>query len=693
VSDRAYGALLAALPEPHLLLLPDAAVLAANAAARALLGLAPGAPDLAGLVEDTEGLQEYLRSCAGSGSMLPGVIRLREGGRALRCRGAALPLARSEVSGSAGAAAAGRPVLLRLTPEEPASSRFLSLTRAIEDMTREAHERARAERALQESERRMAFLAEASRVLAGSLDYEQTLRNVARLAVPEFADWCAVDVVLPDGGLGRVAVEHSDAAMVALATQLHERYPPAATDAVGAPNVVRTGRAEFVPEIPETLLAGIARDDEHLRMIRQLRLRSYIIVPLRTQHATVGALTVVYAESGRTYTPPDLELMEDLATRAATAMENARLVDAIQEARERIGDQALELETQTDELQAQAAELEEQQAELEHQLETVEELNARLNVANERLAEANVVSEAARQEAERASEAKSQFLAVMSHELRTPMNAIIGFTDLLDAEIAGPLNERQKHQLGRVRSGARHLIGLIDQILSLARIEAGRDDVRIEPANVGHVIHEVVSMVEPLASRRGLDLHVRTEDAPDIMATDSGKLRQILLNLLGNAVKFTEEGEVELRVVTDGDAVVFHVSDTGPGIAAADLERVFNPFEQVDQSVTRRSEGAGLGLSVSQQLARLLGGDLTAASTPGVGSTFTVRLPAAAGEPAGPDDATVAPARDDPAGPPVVPAGADEPPVVPTGPDEPPVVPAGPDEPPVVPARGDPAVG
>jgi signal transduction histidine kinase len=655
VSDRAYGALLAALPEPHLLLLPDATVLAANAAARALLGLAPGAPGLAGVVEDTGRLQQYLRSCAGSGSMLPGVIRLREGGPTLRCRGAALPLAHSPVSGSAdGVAGFERPVLLRLAPQEPASSRFLSLTRAIEDMTREAHERARAERALQESERRMAFLAEASRVLAGSLDYEETLRNVARLAVPEFGDWCAVDVVLPDGGLARVAVEHTEAAMVDLATQLHERYPPAATDPVGAPNVVRTGRAEFVPEIPETLLAGIARDDEHFRMIRELKLRSYIIVPLRTQHATLGALTVVYSDSGRTYTASDLELMEDLGRRAATAIENARLVDAIQEARERIGDQALELETQTDELQAQAAELEEQRAELEHQLETVEELNAALNVANERLAEANVVSEAARQEAERASEAKSQFLAVMSHELRTPMNAIIGFTDLLDAEIAGPLNERQKHQLARVRSGARHLIGLIDQILSLARIEAGRDDVRIEPANVGHVIHEVVSMVEPLASRRGLDLYVRADDAPDFMATDSGKLRQILLNLLGNAVKFTEEGEVELRVLTDGDAVVFHVRDTGPGIAAEDLERVFNPFEQVDQSVTRRSEGAGLGLSVSQQLARLLGGDLTAASTPGVGSTFTVRLPAAAAtEPAGPDE------------PPVVPAGSDQPPVVP----------------------------
>jgi signal transduction histidine kinase len=637
VNREACERLLAALPEPHLLVRLDGSIIALNAAAGAALRSA--APDaapgrrgdsghLATLAEAPGALLDFLRRCAASGTMLPGSLRLADGTGAIRCRGAAARLPDEDA------------VLLRLDVGEPASRRFLALSRLVEDLTSEAHERMRAERALRDSEGRAAFLAEASRVLAESLDYRATLRTVAKLAVPRFADWCAVDLVSRDGGITRVAVEHADPAMVEVAMALHERYRPEPDAGFGAASVIRTGRAEFVPRIPPELLESIAVDEEHLRIIRDLAPCSYIVVPLATGPAVVGALTVVHAESQRSHVAADLEVLEDLGRRAATAIENARLVDAIQEARARIEEQALELEAQTEELQSQAAELEEQRAELEHQLEAVEQLNEalgrandELGTANARLAGANVRAEAARAEAERASQAKSQFLAVMSHELRTPMNAIIGFTDLLDAEIAGPLNDRQKEQLSRVRQGARHLIGLIDQVLSLARIEAGRDEPRLEQVDVAKLARDVGGMMEPIATRRGLALGLDIAPEAAAMMTDAGKLRQILLNLLGNAVKFTEAGEVELRVGVAGDDVLFHVRDTGPGIPPADLERVFDPFEQGDQSISRRAEGTGLGLSVSRQLARLLGGDVTVASAPGSGSTFTLRLPAVTRQP------------------------------------------------------------
>jgi signal transduction histidine kinase len=242
---------------------------------------------------------------------------------------------------------------------------------------------------------------------------------------------------------------------------------------------------------------------------------------------------------------------------------------------------------------------------------------------------AHTDSEHARQAAERASAAKSQFLAVMSHELRTPMNAILGFTDLLDAEISGPMNDVQKSHLSRVRASAVHLLGLIDQVLSLARIEAGREEVFVEEVDVGAVVADVAAMMQPLAERRGLTLTIDVEPPLLHTTSDAGKLRQILLNLIGNAIKFTDEGTVSLHVTASGEQLQVAIADTGRGIARDDMERIFDPFEQVDQTISRRAEGTGLGLPVSRELARLLGGEIVAVSEPGRGSTFTLRLPVA----------------------------------------------------------------
>jgi len=238
---------------------------------------------------------------------------------------------------------------------------------------------------------------------------------------------------------------------------------------------------------------------------------------------------------------------------------------------------------------------------------------------------------AARDEAERANRAKNDFLAVMSHELRTPLNAIIGYGSLLRDGIPDPATPGQRQQLERIGASAKHLLALIDEVLTLSRLELGRE--RITPARVGiaSLCEEAAAMMEPEASRKGLALTLHLPDPVYTMTTDAGKLRQALVNLIGNAVKFTDRGEVQVRAWGEdmGSVIVFEVEDTGLGISAEHLPMIFDAFWQVDQAPTRRVGGTGLGLHVTRRLIRLLGGDVVARSVLGEGSCFTIRLPRA----------------------------------------------------------------
>ena len=228
-----------------------------------------------------------------------------------------------------------------------------------------------------------------------------------------------------------------------------------------------------------------------------------------------------------------------------------------------------------------------------------------------------------------ASETKSEFLATMSHELRTPMNAILGYADLLDAEVAGPLTDAQREQLNRIGASARHLLQLIDEILTFSRIEAGREQVSVERFDLAELARDTAEMVEPMARGKELRFPVDTSADPLWVVSDPGKVRQILLNLLSNAVKFTEAGEVRLAVRAEGHEAVLRIADTGIGIAPEQQGRIFDAFWQVEQSSIRRAGGTGLGLSVTRHLVDMLGGSVEVASTVGEGSTFTVRIPLA----------------------------------------------------------------
>jgi signal transduction histidine kinase len=394
-----------------------------------------------------------------------------------------------------------------------------------------------------------------------------------------------VSMLDEDGGLRQVSVAHVDPERVRLAEELSRRYPPRVDGDIGVARVLRTGEPELIGEITDEIIAASAQDEDHLRILRELGLRSAILVPLEVRGTTVGVLTVVSAEQRRRYQQADLDLVAEIGNRAALAVQHAQLYRQSEQARALLEKQAVEMEVQADELRA------------------------------------------ARQAAEEAAEAKSGFLATMSHELRTPLSAIINYTELLRMGVPEPLPPRAALKIERIERASHHLLSVIDEILSFSRLEAGRERVQREPTDLAELANEIVAIIEPLAAAKSLEFRAQLTPSPGTVVTDARKVRQILINLLGNAVKFTDAGGIEFAMELSNGRLRIRVADTGIGIPAENLEHVFEPFRQLDHSRAREVQGSGLGLAVSRRLARLLGGDIQVSSEVGRGSAFVVDIP------------------------------------------------------------------
>ena len=459
-----------------------------------------------------------------------------------------------------------------------------------------------------------AFLLSASEVLTSSLDYTVTLASVAELAVPAIADWCAIDMRAADGRMQRLAVRHVDPAKMALVRELEERYPSDPNATTGVPQVMRSGMTEHMEEIPASVLTQAARDEEHLRLINELGLKSYVAVPLKTRAGVIGVITLVNAESDRRFGQADVELAKDLARRAAAAIENARLFQETLESQLRLEEQATEME-------AQAAELERAKSQLEM-------ANQNLHAVNLELVQKTAEAEAARALADEANKAKSAFLATMSHELRTPLNAIGGYTQLLTDGIRGPITQEQREDLRRIKRSQSHLTRLVNDVLNFAKLDMGRVQLRIEDVSVNEVLGEVDALIRPQVREKKLTYICTPREEDAIACADRERMLQILLNLLTNAIKFTPVGGtiwVDWDVVDSNVAI--QVRDSGRGIPLDKIDAIFEPFLQLDRKLTREADGVGLGLAISRDLARAMRGNITATSVLGEGSSFVLALP------------------------------------------------------------------
>jgi PAS domain S-box-containing protein len=411
---------------------------------------------------------------------------------------------------------------------------------------------------IKEHEDRRRFISEASAILAGSLDYGVTLASVAKLAVPTIADWCAIDMVGDGGRLERLAVEHIDPEKVRFAAEIEARYPADPSAPYGVHQVIRSGVSELYSDIPDELLTSSAVDDEHLRLIRALGLRSAMTVPLRCRETTLGAISFVSAESSRRFSATDLALAEALANVAALAVDNARLYRSAQEA----------------------------------------------------------------------NRSKDEFLAVVSHELRTPLNAVLGWAHLLKTGSL-PADKRLR-ALDTIERNARAQAQLIDDLLDVSRIVAGKLRLDVAPLDLTVPVQGAIDAMRPAADSKGVTLESFVEPrASWLTSADGARLQQVVVNLLSNAIHFTDRGgRVTVSLRPSGDAALIEVADTGQGIAPELLPLVFDRFRQGIASRGRSQPGLGLGLAIVKHLIELHGGAVSAESAgAGKGASFCVRLP------------------------------------------------------------------
>jgi PAS domain S-box-containing protein len=540
-------------------------------------------------------------------------------------------------------------------PVRAADGEIVGLGAIVQDVT----DRRRAEIALR-------MLAETGRFLGSSLDHRAVLQSVAEVVVPEFADWCVVHLVRGDGSIERTAAAYASDEIGALSIELDDRWTPTLRDPTGPGAVMADGEIELVEHVTDERLRMVARDPEHLEVLRSLELTSSLTVAMQARERTLGAITFALRE-GRRFREEDTALATALANRAALATDNALLFRELERRAQSalalafVGDGVFLVDDAgvirlwntaaavitglaSDDMVGSPARAaipgwgaiaERAPVSRAPELPTAETIPVEVPSGERWLSISGVAFDGGTVYAfrdltdeQRVERLKSEFVSTVSHELRTPLAAIYGAA--LTLRRGEPVLEAQREGLlDVIAAESDRLARIVNDILWASRVESGTLHVAVERCNAAALAAVVVDAATAHLPEK-IDLTLNVEDDLPPVAADPDKVRQVLTNLIDNAIKYSPDGgEVRLDLRDGGTTVVFAVTDHGLGIPAGEEERIFDKFYRLDPGLTRGIGGTGLGLYITRELVRRMGGSVSVSSREGAGSTFSVELPIA----------------------------------------------------------------
>lgn len=521
-------------------------------------------------------------------------------------------------------------------------------------------------------ENNLQFLSKVSKVLSSTLDYKKVLEYIAKLSVPEMADWCGISMKTEDGKIEQVAVAHIDPNKVKWAKELNKKNPPDPNTKTGAANILRTGKAEMYSVITDEMIKKSARNKEELELLRKLQLSSVMILPICIEKEAIGVISFIYSESGQHYTNADLVFAEELASRAANAIQNAKLFESAQENERRfksfvesnivgvftaekdgtitecndgflkiIGYSREEMIARklnrwnltpaeyTDIDNNSMKALFKNNSTAPWEKEYIKKDGSQVPVIvgstliNSKPGE-NITIVLDITERKRLEQRKDEFIGIASHELKTPLTSIKGYTQILERIIKQMSDERLKTYLKKTNIYINRLDSLIADLLDVSRIQAGKLQFNMSEFNLKDLIKDSIDAIQPTSTKH----KILCTECPDVMIYgDLHRLEQVFMNLLSNALKYSPDAEqVEVEIKKTSKKITVSVKDYGVGISKKNLSKLFERFYRVEKTAKQFS-GLGIGLYISSEIVIRHGGTITVDSEEGKGSKFTVTLP------------------------------------------------------------------
>lgn len=459
------------------------------------------------------------------------------------------------------------------------------------------------------------FLANVSKELSSSLDYGNMLKKVTQLCVPVIADWCSIDLYDKEHGFQQVSVAHKDPKKISMARKYREHNPMLLDAPTGVPNVMRTDKTEFYPRIDDEMLERYIDDKKILAFMKSLHLRSIIIAPIRINKQTMGGISFVSFDSERYYTETDVQIAEELAARISLAIANSKLyADSIEDVKQR--------KTLEKELVLEKQKLESRVKERTEQLQlTNEGLRAEIKKRRE------VESQRIRHFID-LNRSKDEFISIASHQLRTPATGVKQYIGMLLEGFVGELDPQQKVILEKAYQSNERQLKIVSDLLQVAQVDAGKIMLRKSPVLVNELVEDVLrEQHNTFALRHQTISH--TKHLPDVeLMIDRASIRMVLENVVDNASKYSlEKTHMEIAVRQQDDDLLISVIDEGVGIDQKVKYRLFEKFSRLDNPLSTKVGGTGLGLYWAKKIVDLHGGSLTYAPNGSRGSIFTIRLP------------------------------------------------------------------